>query len=164
MPSFSGVWINMANKKHKRIPEPLARKHRARKRLVQALYQMHYNDMTARVVIDQFLEEQDFNKVDTEFFKSALRYIETNKDEIESYIDPHLGRDKSSLGAVEYAVLNMATYELLKHIETPFKVIINEAILMATEFGAEGGHIFVNGVLTKVAAATRKAEIDAQFE
>ncbi|MCL4151639.1 UNVERIFIED_CONTAM: hypothetical protein GTU68_032606 [Idotea baltica] len=122
---------------------------------------MHYNDMTAKVVIEQFLEEQDFNKVDTEFFKSALQYIEANKAEIESYIDPHLGREKASLGAVEYAVLNMATYELLNHIETPFKVIINEAILMATEFGAEGGHIFVNGVLTQVAAATRKAEIEA---
>ena len=150
------------NKKHKRLPEPLARKHRARKRLVQALYQIHYNDMTARVVIDQFLEEQDFNKVDTDFFKSALRYIETNKAEIEAQIDPHLGRDKSSLGAVEYAILTMATYELLNHIETPFKVIINEAILMATEFGAEGGHIFVNGVLTQVAAATRTAEIGAE--
>ena len=150
------------NKKNKRLPEPLARKHRARKRLVQALYQMHYNDMTARVVIEQFLEEQDFNKVDTEFFKSALRYIETNKTEIEAQIDPHLGREKSSLGAVEYAILTMATYELLKHIETPFKVVINEAILMATEFGAEGGHIFVNGVLTQVAAATRKTEVSAQ--
>ncbi len=150
------------HKKNKRLPEPLARKHRARKRLVQALYQMHYNDMTARVVIEQFLEEQDFNKVDTEFFKSALRYIEANKDEIEAQIDPHLGRDKSSLGAVEYAILTMATYELLKHIETPFKVVINEAILMATEFGAEGGHIFVNGVLTQVATATRKTEMDSQ--
>ncbi len=149
------------HKKHKKIPEPLARKHRARKRLVQALYQMHYNDMTARVVIEQFLEEQDFNKVDTEFFKSALRYIETNKAEIEAVIDPHLGRDKTSLGAVEYAVLTMATYELLKHPETPFKVVINEAILMATEFGGEGGHIFVNGVLTQVAADTRKIETSA---
>ncbi|WP_223788138.1 transcription antitermination factor NusB [Marinicella meishanensis] len=150
-----------ANKKNKRLPEHLARKHRARKRLVQALYQMHYNDMTARVVIEQFLEEQDFNKVDTEFFKSALRYIEANKAEIEAQIDPHLGRDKSSLGAVEYAVLTMATYELLQHPETPFKVVINEAILMATEFGGEGGHIFVNGVLTHVAAATRKIEMAA---
>ena len=150
-----------SHKKNKRLPEPLARKHRARKRLVQAMYQMHYNDMTAKVVIEQFLEEQDFNKVDTEFFKSALQYIESNREEIESYIDPHLGRDKNSLGAVEYAVLLMATYELLKHIETPFKVVINEAILMATEFGAEGGHTFVNGVLTQVAASTRKAEINA---
>ncbi len=145
-------------KKNKRLPEPLARKHRARKRLVQALYQMHYNDMTAKVVIEQFLEEQDFAKVDTDFFKSALKYIETNREEIESHIDPHLGREKNSLGAVEYAVLLMATYELLNHIETPFKVVINEAILMATEFGGEGGHTFVNGVLTKVAQATRKHE------
>ena len=53
------------------------------------------------------------------------------------------------------------TYELLKHLETPFKVVINEAILMATEFGAEGGHTFVNGVLTKVAAATRAIEMGA---
>lgn len=149
-------------KKQKRLPEPLARKHRARKRLVQALYQMHYNEMTARVVIEQFLEEQDFLKVDTDFFKSALLYIETNKTEIEAEIDPHLGREKGSLGAVEYAILTLATYELLQHIETPFKVVINEAILMATEFGGEGGHIFVNGVLTHVAAATRKAEIKAE--
>jgi N utilization substance protein B len=150
------------NKKNKRLPEPLARKHRARKRLVQALYQMHYNDMSARVVIEQFLEEQDFIKVDTDFFKTALHFIETNKTAIEAEIDPHLGRDKSSLGAVEYAILTMATYELMNHIETPFKVVINEAILMATEFGAEGGHIFVNGVLTQVAAATRQAELGAE--
>ncbi len=150
----------MSHKKSKRLPEPLARKHRARKRLVQALYQMHYNDLSARTVIEQFLEEQDFAKVDTEFFKQALRYIEANRSDIEAIIDPHLGRDKSALGAVEYAVLNMATYELLKHIETPFKVIINEAILMATEFGAEGGHTFVNGVLTQVAKDTRASEME----
>ena len=145
-------------KKFKRLPEPLAAKHRARKRLVQALYQMHYNDMNAAGVIKQFLDEQDFNKVDVDFFTGALQHIEKNRDGIEQNIDPYLGRDKSSLGAVEYAVLIMATYELLEHIETPFKVIINEAILMAREFGAEGGHIFVNGVLTKVAAAIRKHE------
>lgn len=147
-------------KRNKRLPEPLARKHRARKRLVQALYQMHYNDLSAKVVIEQFLEEQDFSKVDTEFFKQALRHIESHKAEIEAIIDPHLGRSKDSLGAVEYAVLNMATYELIKHVETPFKVIINEAILMATEFGGEGGHSFVNGVLTQVAKQTRLHEME----
>ncbi|WP_154224105.1 transcription antitermination factor NusB [Marinicella rhabdoformis] len=150
----------MSHKKNKRLPEPLARKHRARKRLVQALYQMHFNDLSAKTVIEQFLEEQDFAKVDTEFFKQALRYIEANRSEVESIIDPHLGRDKNAIGAVEYAVLNMATYEFLNHIETPFKVIINEAILMATEFGAEGGHTFVNGVLTQVAKKTRAAEME----
>ena len=150
----------MSHKKNKRLPEPLARKHRARKRLVQALYQMHFNDLSAKTVIEQFLEEQDFAKVDTEFFKQALRYIEANRSEVEAIIDPHLGRDKNAIGAVEYAVLNMATYEFLKHIETPFKVIINEAILMATEFGAEGGHTFVNGVLTQVAKQTRSSEME----
>ncbi len=148
-------------KKNKKLPEALARKHRARKRLVQALYQMHYNDLSAKAVVEQFLEEQDFAKVDTEFFKQALCFIEKNRSEIEGIINPYLGRERSAVGAVEYAVLNIATYELLNHIETPFKVVINEAILMATEFGGEGGHTFVNGVLTQIAKHTRAAEMES---
>lgn len=147
------------HRKNKRLPEPLARKHRARKRLVQALYQMHYNDESVSSVINQFIEEQDFKKVDMAFFEKALRYIAANRTTIEALIDPHVGREKASLGAVEYAVLLVAAYELSQSIETPFKVVINEAVILTTEFGAEGGHSFVNGVLKQVAAETRPHEL-----
>ncbi|MCF6300421.1 MAG: transcription antitermination factor NusB [Proteobacteria bacterium] len=149
------------NKAIAKMSKPLAAKHRARKRLVQALYQNHFNKMSAAQTIEQFLDEQDFNKVDVDFFKDALRYIENNSDKIAGHIDPHLGRDKASLGAVEYAILTIASYELVNHLETPFKVIINEAILMAQEFGAEGGHTFINGVLAKVSNNLRKHETGA---
>ena len=139
----------------------MARTHRARNRLVPALYQMHSNDDSVTVVIKQFMEEQDFKKVDIAFFERALHYIAANRTALEALIDPHLSREKGSLGAVEYAVLMVAAYELSECVETPFKVVINEAVLLTAEFGAEGGHSFVNGVLKAMATETRPNELGA---
>ncbi|WP_395377817.1 transcription antitermination factor NusB [Marinicella sp. W31] len=149
----------MDKKNNKKMAEPLAAKHRARKRIIQALYQTHFNHMAATEVIEQFLEEQDFAKVDVDFFREVMLGVEKNKTELQEMIDPYLGREKVSLGAIEYAALLLATYELVNHIETPFKVIINEAILMTQAFGGEGSHTFVNGVLYKIAQQTRATEM-----
>jgi N utilization substance protein B len=45
------------------------------------------------------------------------------------------------------------------HLETPYRVIINEAIELAKTFGGTDGHKFVNGVLDKLATVLRAAEI-----
>ncbi|MCB1603307.1 MAG: hypothetical protein KDI59_01535, partial [Xanthomonadales bacterium] len=50
--------------KQKKIPEHLAAKRRARKRLVQALYQWQLNESPVSTIITQFLTEQDMAKVD----------------------------------------------------------------------------------------------------
>ena len=163
MPKTPGLSIEqthiMDKKNNKKMAEPLAAKHRARKRIVQALYQTHFNHMAATEVIAQFLEEQDFAKVDFDFFNEVLLGIEKHKNDLQQTIDPYLGREKVSMGAVEYAVLLLATFELVHHIQTPFKVIINEAILMTQAFGGEGSHTFVNGVLYKIAQQTRTLEM-----
>ena len=50
------------------------------------------------------------------------------------------------LNKVDLAILRLAVYELnLK--ETPPKVVIDEAVELAKEFGAESSSSFVNGVL-----------------
>lgn len=50
------------------------------------------------------------------------------------------------LNKVDLAILRLAVYEL-KLGETPPKVIIDEAVELAKEFGAESSSSFVNGVL-----------------
>ncbi len=144
--------------KPKRMAEPLAAKHRARKRLIQALYQTHYNHMRASEVIEQFLLEQDFSKVDVDFFKHALNTVEKRREEFQAVIDAHLGRNKADMGAVENAILLLAVYELAEHLETPFKVVINEAVLLARDFGGEGSHTFINGLLHQVCKQLRDFE------
>lgn len=50
------------------------------------------------------------------------------------------------LNRVDLAILRLAVYELI-NTETPPKVVIDEAVELAKEFGAESSPSFVNGVL-----------------
>lgn len=50
------------------------------------------------------------------------------------------------LNKIDLAILRLAVYELKKE-ETPPKVVIDEAVELAKEFGGESSSSFVNGVL-----------------
>lgn len=150
----------MSNKKSikKRIPEHLAPKRRARKRLVQALYQWQLNESPAQDIINQFLTEQDMGKVDQPFFQKSLRGIVADMPAIQEIITPLIDRSTFAVGGVENAIMMIGIYELQHHIETPFKVVINEAIELAKEFGGEGAHTFINGILHKASKDLRPLE------
>lgn len=51
---------------------------------------------------------------------------------------------------VDLAILRLATYELLVEKDAPQKVIIDEAIELAKEFGGDGSPGFINGALGKM--------------
>lgn len=53
----------------------------------------------------------------------------------------------TKVAKVDLAILRLATYELLVHKKEPTKVIIDEAVELAKEFGSETSSGFVNGVL-----------------
>ena len=53
------------------------------------------------------------------------------------------------INKIDLAVLHLAIYELLNE-DTPPKVIIDEAVELAKEFGSESSGSFVNGVLGTV--------------
>ena len=56
----------------------------------------------------------------------------------------------------------LGCFEMLHHPETPYRVIINEAIELAKAFGGTDGHKYVNGVLDKAAGDIRPAEVAAR--
>jgi N utilization substance protein B len=53
------------------------------------------------------------------------------------------------INKIDLAILHLAIYEL-KNEDTPPKVVIDEAVELAKEFGAESSGPFVNGVLGTV--------------
>jgi len=81
------------------------------------------------------------------------------RESLEKAIEPHLDRSLASLSPVERVILLIGAHELAAHPETPFKVVLNEAIELGKSFGATDGHRFVNGVLEKIAAALRPDEV-----
>lgn len=50
------------------------------------------------------------------------------------------------LNRIDLAILRLAVYEL-EHEDTPPKVVIDEAVELAKEYGAESSSSFINGVL-----------------
>lgn len=96
---------------------------------------------------------------DKEYAHELLTQIAEHKDDLDELIVPHLDRPLVEVHAVEHAILWIAVYELKTRLEIPYKVIINEAILLAKQFGAQDSHKFINGVLDKAAMSLRASEV-----
>ncbi len=132
---------------------------RARKKLVQALYQWMLNKSPAAEIEKQFSEMQpDFIKIDLAFYKKAMREITINYKELSDTLSPFLDIKFDKLDEVEKAILMIGLYELKHHLETPYRVVINEAIELAKRFGGEDSHKFINGVMDKLSKEIRTLE------
>jgi transcription antitermination protein NusB len=130
--------------------KPAAR-HRARRKAVQALYQMLLNEDPAEMVIDQHFETMDREKVDANYFNQLVLGVSKSQTALDELFLPHTGRALKSITPIELCVLRLACFELTEMKDVPFKVVINEALELTKCFGTSDGFKFVNGVLDKTA-------------
>ena len=138
-----------------------AKRREARQLAMQALYQWHMAGHSLNEIEAQFRVDNDFKDVDGVYFHELLHGVATNKTEIDTALAPCLDIAIEELDPVELAVLRLSTYELLKRIDVPYRVVINEGIELAKVYGSTDGHKFVNGVLDKLAPRLREAEVKA---
>jgi len=137
--------------------KPSARR-KARRFAMQALYewsisQNHMFEIEARYRVDN-----DMHKVDLEYFHELIHEIAKAPDAVDDVFMAHLDRKFHELDHVERAILRIGTYELLRRLDVPYKVVINEGIELAKDFGATESHKYVNGILDEVAKQCRKVE------
>lgn len=131
-------------------------RHCARKYAVQAIYSWQLSQNSIADIEAQYRVDQDMKGVDIKYFRDLIYGVAKNYGELDTLMAPYLtARLVDELGQIEKAVLRIALFELTKREDVPFKVVINEAIELAKEFGAEESYKFVNGVLDKVAPIVR---------
>ncbi|MES2070742.1 MAG: transcription antitermination factor NusB [Pseudomonadota bacterium] len=136
-------------------------RHRAREFALQGLYQWLLNNEDAGAIEAHIREAHGFDKADREHFDSLLHGSINQSLQLREDIAPLIDRKISELSPVEHAALLIGTYELKNHLEIPYRVVINEAVELTKSFGGLDGHKYVNGVLDKLAAKMRAAEIGA---
>lgn len=68
----------------------------------------------------------------------------------------------SQINKVDLAVLRQAVYELLIKIQTPTKVIIDEAVEIAKRYGGKTSSSFVNGALAAALTHTHRNDISEE--
>lgn len=131
-------------------------RHCARKYAVQAIYSWQLSQNSITDIEAQYLVDQDMKGVDTKYFRDLIYGVAKNYGELDRLMAPYLtARLVDELGQIEKAVLRIALFELTKREDVPFKVVINEAVGLTKEFGAEESYKFINGVLDKVAPIIR---------
>jgi N utilization substance protein B len=130
-----------------------ARRH-AREVALQALYAWQ---LSGGDPLEEARSNEDYEK--TDFLEDLVRGVAGHAAELERLIAPHLDRAFARLSPVERAILYIGAYELAHHPETPFKVVLNEAVELGKSFGATEGYRFVNGVLEKIATQVRPEEV-----
>ncbi|TVO64936.1 transcription antitermination factor NusB [Denitromonas ohlonensis] len=135
---------------------------RAREFALQGIYQALLSGNSLAMIEDQMRSTPSFDKADGELFTTLLRGTLNDTAALEAEFAPFIGRTVTELSPIERAVLLLATHELERHIEVPYKVVINEAIELAKSYGGTDGHRFVNGVMDKVAAKLRPTEFAAR--
>ncbi len=142
-------------------PHKSARR-RAREFALQGLYQWQLTGDTVNR-IELFLKDSStfFAKADQELFRLVFFGAVKNAQDLKSRLLPFLDREEAELSPVERGVLLIGAFELIYMPETPYAVIINEAIELAKTFGGTDGHKFVNGILDKLALEVRAEEIEA---
>jgi N utilization substance protein B len=139
-----------------------SQRHRARELAVQGIYEWRLSGKSAAQIEKATLDEKSLGRYDTEFFGQLLRGAIAQQETLAAQIFPHLDRGINELSPVEYSVILLGAYELTQHPEVPYRVVINEAVELAKTFGGSDGHKFVNGVLDKLAAQVRPAEVAAK--
>ncbi len=138
--------------------KPKSARRRSRELALQMLYGWLVNPTDAESLQREARLEEDFKKVDAALFDRIVAGVVTDASTLDSRLAVHLDRPVVELSPVEHAILLIGAQELSAHPETPYKVIINEAIDLAKSFGGTDGHKFVNGVLEKLAASLRPGE------
>jgi len=140
--------------------DPWARR-RARRLLLQALYQWQCSGADAADIEQQFRDDPAFARIDAVYFHEVLRGVIAQQQALDAELVPLLDRKVSELDYVERALLRMAVYELTHRLDVPYKVVIDEAVDLAHVFGAEESHRYVNAVLDAVARTRRPREVAA---
>ena len=145
-------------------PKPVSKspRRRAREFALQGLYQWRISGNDEAAIEAHLRDSAGFDKADREFVAGLLRGVLAQHAVLQQQLEAHLDRPFSELSPVEASVLLAGAYELANYPQTPYRVIINEAIELAKGFGGTDGHKYVNGVLDKLASKLRPVEVEAK--
>jgi N utilization substance protein B len=132
---------------------------RAREFALQGLYQSLVGG-NAVGDIDAFTRDlAGFNKADAVHFDALLHGCVEQGAQLDALIVPLLDRPLAEISPIEHATMWIGAYELKHCLDVPWRVVLNECIELAKEFGGTDGHKYVNAVLNGLAPTLRPAEV-----
>ena len=99
---------------------------RSREYLVQAIYQLFFNEQDIEDIIDQFKDEHKTKKVDFQLFSSSLKSIQANRAQLKDILDD-LGVNDPDMDLIDKAIFYFALNEMTFGLELGITFIFSES-------------------------------------
>lgn len=138
-----------------------AARHKARRFALQGLYEWQLSGNQPFEIEARYRVENAMHKVDLAYFHELLHQASLRARELDAAYEGFLDRKASQIDPVERAILRIGAYELIHHIEIPYRIILNEAVELAKDFGATDSYKYINSILDELAKVVRQAEKQA---
>ena len=105
------------------------------------------------IVEDAVLDTTKMQGKANQFAKQLIAGVRSEKEQLDAALQEFSPKRKMErFPKVELTILRMAAWELLHPQEdTPAKIVINEAVLLAKEFGGETSYKYINAILHNLA-------------
>lgn len=120
----------------------------ARETAFKVIYKsLFLNDLSC----DEIIEEDSIDVDNSRFVNDIVGLYEKNKEEIDDKINSKLqGYTPDRVYRIDRAILSEAVTEIFYYKETPYKIVVNEAVEMAKKYSTEKSYSFINGILKKI--------------
>ncbi|MFK5954963.1 MAG: transcription antitermination factor NusB [Planctomycetota bacterium] len=136
---------------------PVRRRTRARELALQFLYMLELRGSEAMEELVPFVDHHTKGSRDkkgrgelADFTLTLARGVVENRGELDCWIEAIARNWRiDRMAHLDRNVLRLAVYELIFEKDTPYKVIINEAIDIAKRFSTAQSGSFVNGILDR---------------
>ena len=132
-------------------------RHRARETALQMLYQWEVGRTSVSEVLRTFWfheQEADDGGLSEDLRRFAVRLLTGVTDAVGA-IDPVIVESTEHwrierMNVMDRLILRLAIYEFLHEVDTPARVIINEALELARTFSGDDAVRFINGILDAI--------------
>jgi N utilization substance protein B len=124
---------------------------KARIAALQALYELDCTKHKVKEALARLRAEETLTQETLSFSEELVKGVLQHKSELDALIKkfaPAFPVEQMSI--VDRNILRLAIFEILFNDKTPLKVVINEAIELAKEFGSDSSPRLINGVLGSI--------------
>lgn len=129
----------------------MATRRQVRETVVSILYSIDLGNEQALKYAETVFEERKIRNKQREFGLHLLENVMKNIGSIDQKIQSVMKEwELDRVGSIEKAILRLGTYEIA-YEDVDKAVVINEAVDIGKQFGAENSGKFINGILDAIA-------------
>ena len=125
---------------------------KSRELALQTLYACEVGNTTeVGSVLEGIMRDQESEAGAQQYAKLLVEKTLSSKKEIDVLLGQHAANwDLKRMTAIDRNILRMAVAELRYCTDVPFKVVIDEAVELAKQYGTDDSGKFVNGVIDSI--------------